>query len=283
MTYQTMIDCEALERGLAQGWRIVDCRFSLADTERGRRAYLESHIPGAVYAHLDEDLSGPIVKGLTGRHPWPSVQAATALFSSWGIDAQTQVVAYDDAGGAIAARLWWMLRWLGHDPVAVLDGGFPAWQAAGLPVVSGVQMPEAPKAFQPHPRPEMIADSNRVDAIRQDPEYVLIDARGEKRFTGEEEPIDPVAGHIPGAKSLPFPGNLDASGFFLPAPNLATRFKKILDGRPPGKAVIYCGSGVTATHNLLAMRHVGLGDGCLYTESWSGWIAPADRPIATGS
>jgi len=282
MSYQTVIGCEALSKGMNENWRIIDCRFSLSDVTRGRRAYLESHIPGAIYAHLDEDLSGPIVPKVTGRHPWPSVQATTALFSSWGIDAQTQVVAYDDAGGAIAARLWWMLRWLGHDRAAVLDGGFQAWQGAGLPLDSGEQEPAAPKAFQPNPRPELITGADRVETIRQDSNYVLIDARGAKRFRGEEEPIDPVAGHIPGARNCPFPENLNENGFFKSPNALAARFHQSLEERPAEKAIVYCGSGVTAAHNLLAMRHAGLGDGCLYTESWSGWIALGNRPVATG-
>ena len=262
-------------------WAVVDCRFSLADTQRGRRAYAEAHIPGAVYAHLDEDLSGPIRPGITGRHPLPGVGAFAQTLSYWGIDAGVQVVAYDDFGGGIAARLWWMLRWMGHDAVAVLDGGFPAWQRLGLPTRPGDET-RPPRRFVPHPRPAWIAEVDTVDARRSDPAYRLVDARAAVRYRGEQEPIDPVAGHIPGAVSAPFAENLDADGCFLPPEALRARFEALLAGVPPERAICYCGSGVTAAHNLLALTHAGLGNALLYPGSWSHWITDQERAVAVG-
>jgi len=260
-------------------WVFVDSRFSLTDTERGRRAYREAHLPGAVYAHLDEDLCGPIVPGVTGRHPLPTVDAFAGTLSAWGIAAGVQVVAYDDAGGGIAARLWWMLRWLGHDAVAVLDGGWPAWHRLGFPTRNGDET-RPPRRFMPQPRSALIADAAEVDARRTDPAYRLLDARGPERYRGEHEPIDPVAGHIPGAVSVPFAGNLDADGAFLPAEALRARFEALLGHVPPACTISYCGSGVTAAHNLLAMTHAGLGEARLYPGSWSHWITDEERPVA---
>ncbi len=261
-------------------WAVVDCRFSLADTERGRRAYREAHIPGAVYAHLDDDLSGLIVPGVTGRHPLPDGETLAQTLSNWGIGAGVQVAAYDDFGGGIAARLWWMLRWMGHDAVAVLDGGFPAWQRLDLPTRSGDEM-RPPRRFMPQPRPAWIADVEAVNARRSDPAYRLVDARAAERYRGEHEPIDPVAGHIPGAVSAPFTENLDADGCFLPPEALRARFEALLGDVPPERTICYCGSGVTAAHNLLALAHAGLGEVLLYPGSWSHWIADPERPVET--
>ncbi len=259
-------------------WAIVDCRFSLADTERGRRAYREAHIPGAVYAHLDDDLSGSIVPGVTGRHPLAAVDAFAQTLSAWGIDAGVQVAAYDDFGGGIAARLWWMLRWLGHDAVAVLDGGWPAWQQNSFPTRSGEET-RLPRAFVPQPRPEWIVGVDEVNVRRADPSYRLLDARAAERYRGEHEPIDPVAGHIPGAISAPFANNLDADGCFLPPEALRARFEALLGDATPERTICYCGSGVTAAHNLLALAHAGLGEARLYPGSWSHWITDPERPV----
>ena len=259
-------------------WVIVDCRFSLSDTERGRRAYREAHIPGAVYAHLDDDLSGPIVPGVTGRHPLPEVETFAQTLSAWGIDADVQVAAYDDFGGGIAARLWWMLRWLGHDAVAVLDGGWPVWQQNGFPERGGVEA-GVPRTFAPRPRPEWVVGADAVNARCTDPSYRLLDARTAERYRGEHEPIDPVAGHIPGARSAPFAGNLDADGCFLPPDALRARFEALLKGTPPERTICYCGSGVTAAHNVLALTRAGLGEACLYPGSWSHWITDPARPV----
>lgn len=281
MSFKTLISVDELSPNLGDSWVIVDCRFSLADTQRGQKAYLEGHIPGAIYAHLDRDLSGGIVAGSTGRHPWPSVASAVALFSSWGIGLSTQVVAYDDFGGAIAARLWWMLRWLGHESVAVLNGGFPAWQAQNLPVIAGPEQPKKVEVFMPDPQPQLVTDAAYVESMITDPGDLLIDARGKRRYLGLEEPIDPIAGHIPGAINAPFVENLDEQQFFKSQHVLQQRFEALFEGNSAENTVHYCGSGVTAAHNLLAMAYAGLGNGCLYTESYSGWIAPGTRAVIT--
>lgn len=279
--YRTLISPEELLRHLNDtDWRIVDCRFDLTDTEAGRRAFHKQHIPGAVYAHLDEVLSGPIVDGKTGRHPLPSVAEAARRFGQLGIGNNTQVIAYDDKGGGVAARLWWMLRWLGHDNVAVLDGGWPAWMALSYPVETKEQQPAA-QIFRPDPRPELSIDTAMVDHYRLDNRFVLVDSRTPERYRGEEEPIDPVAGHIPGARNLPFPDNLEG-GRFRSSEALRERFTQQIGAAPAENTVFYCGSGVTACHNVLAYAHAGLGDARLYPGSWSEWITDADRAVATG-
>jgi len=259
-------------------WLIIDCRFSLDDTARGRRDYRQAHIPGAIYAHLDDDLSAPVISGKTGRHPLPSVEALTKLFSRWGIDEFVQVVAYDDGPGAIASRLWWMLRWLGHDSVAVLDGGWQAWRKADLPVTNKITG-RKPRKFSANPRNEWLATAKDIEQFRSDPNHCLIDARVGERFRGEIEPIDPVAGHIPGAINAPYAENLGANGRFLPPEMLREKFSALLDENDPAQSIHYCGSGVTACHNLLAMKYAGLGDGKLYAGSWSEWITDSLREI----
>lgn len=280
MAYATLITSEELHyHGNDPAWAVVDCRFSLGDSELGRRSYLEAHVPGAVYAHLDEDLSAPVVPGKTGRHPLPSVAAFAHALSGWGIDQHVQVVAYDDSGGSIAARLWWMIRWMGHDMVAVLDGGFPAWLARGFETRSGVQS-RPRRELEPRVRPALVADVGVVERIRSDAAHRLIDARGADRYRGENETIDPVAGHIPGAISLPYADNLRKDGTFRPPEELRARFASQIGDVPLDKVVCYCGSGVTAAHDLLAMAHGGLGDARLYPGSWSEWITDPARPVA---
>lgn len=277
--YKTLISPTELQQHYQPGnWVIVDCRFDLSDTDAGRRAYEAGHIPGAVYAHLDNDLSGEIVPGKTGRHPLPTIEEAVALFSLWGIDESVQVVAYDDKGGGIASRLWWMLRWLGHDAVAVLDGGWPAWQAAGL---ANAQAPASvrPRQFKVKASILDTADAAKVDEVRQGSDYIVVDSRAAERYRGEVEPIDPVAGHIPGAINLPFPENL-SDGKFLSSEALKERFESALGGKAPEKVIFYCGSGVTACHNLLAYAHAGLGDAVLYPGSWSEWITDDKHAIS---
>lgn len=276
-SYTTLIRPAELQALASPPTIIIDCRFSLADTEEGRRAYQSGHIPGAQYAHLDEDLSGPIVPGQTGRHPLPSVEEAATLFGSWGIEAGVQVVVYDDKKGAIASRLWWMLRWLGHDQVAVLEGGWSAWLAAGGAVSTEITDPAA-TVFVPQERSHWIIDAGQVDQIRQDEHHQVIDSRAAARYRGEVEPIDPVAGHIPGARNLPFPDNWQPDGHLKPAAELRERFA----GLSAATTVFYCGSGVTACHNLLAFAHAGLGDARLYPGSWSEWITDQNREVATG-
>lgn len=270
--FDTLISAETLHHYLDDpDWRIVDCRFQLDDPEAGRRAYQENHIPGALYVHLDEDLSGPIIPGQTGRHPLPAVDEATALFSRLGIDKDVQVVVYDDKGGAIAARLWWMLRWLGHEAVAVLDGGLSVWDAKGFPLDS--ELPAIPpRTFIPQEQAGWILHADQVEAIREQDEWVLIDSRTPERYRGEHEPIDPVAGHIPGARNAPHPATTQEEGTYRSPGELREHFSEVTDRQPAERTVFYCGSGVTACRNILAYKIAGLGDARLYPGSWSEWI-----------
>jgi thiosulfate/3-mercaptopyruvate sulfurtransferase len=274
--FSAVISCQELATLLAEpGLRIVDCRASLQNAAAGPEAYAKAHLPGASFADLLEDLSGPIVPGRTGRHPLPLIEAFAAKARGWGIGAQSQVVVYDDAAGAFAARLWWMLRWLGHDAVAVLDGGLPAWLAEGRPVTEAV-VERAPGDFQPLPQPNWLVTAREL-AAPQSISRRLFDARARERFSGDVEPIDPVAGHIPGAVNLPFAENLKDGHFRSPA-ELRQRFAAVLDRTPPEAAVVYCGSGVTACHDILAFAHAGLPLPRLYAGSWSEWITDPARP-----
>ena len=280
--HTTLIDVQTLHRHHRDpDWRVIDARFSLADADQGAREYAEGHVPGAVYAHLDDDLSGPIVPSVTGRHPLPSVERAVEVFSRLGIDVSMQVAVYDGAGGSVAARVWWMLRWLGHDAVAVVDGGWPAWTGDGLAVTRDVPQ-AAPRDFKADVRPHLATDVEGVDGYRVNVDWAVLDARTPERFRGEQEPIDPVAGHIPGARCASFDGNLGEDGRFLPPEELRRRFEVLLGGIPAERAVNYCGSGVSACHNLLAIAHAGLGDAVLYPGSWSEWITDEDRPVGVG-
>jgi thiosulfate/3-mercaptopyruvate sulfurtransferase len=283
MTYTTLISTEELSAHLADpDWVVVDCRFRLNDPAYGRRAYERSHIAGAIYMHLDDDLSGPIIPGQTGRHPLPAVEEAARRFSSAGIDSGTQVVAYDDMGGALAAaRLWWMLRWLGHDRVAVLDGGWMKWLREKRPSRRGAEQ-KAPRRFTPRVRPEVVVSADDVLRSLGDPDIRLFDSRTADRYRGENETIDPVAGHIPGAISAPYPDSLDQTGCFKPREALRARFEALLGGLPAEQAVFYCGSGGTAPLNILAMLYAGLGEAKLYAGSWSDWILDPSRPVKTG-
>ncbi len=261
---------------------IVDCRFSLEDTEQGRRNYLNSHIPGAVYAHLDEDLSSPVIPGKSGRHPLPSLEIFTETLSDWGISSSVQVVAYDDAGGALAAsRLWWLLQWVGHYAVAVLDGGWQEWLNSGGSVRTGLE--ERPsRLFIPRTRRRRLVETDEIVAKLDDPDLLLIDSRAKERFTGEEEPIDPVAGHIPGAQLSPHLEVINAEGKFHAKDNLRQHFRALFGERSAREAIFYCGSGVTAAQNILATAHAGLGDARLYAGSWSEWVTDPNHPVATG-
>ncbi len=282
MPYRTLIEPVALVPHLnTDDWVVIDCRFSLNDTDRGRRDFADSHIPGALYLHLDDDLSGPIVRRKTGRHPLPSPEDASAVFGRCGIDHDVQVVAYDDAGGSVAARLWWMLKWLGHDHVAVLDGGWQAWMATCLPTEATAST-RKPRTFTPRVAAERVADVHDVEAALANPSLLLLDARAPERYLGMSEPIDPVAGHIPGALNLPWDGNLDAAGRFLPPDQLRLRLEDALRGTAGEHVICYCGSGVSALHIALAMAHTGMPMPRLYAGSWSEWITDPLRPIATG-
>jgi thiosulfate/3-mercaptopyruvate sulfurtransferase len=280
MEFTTLISPEELVQHLDDPqWAVIDCRFSLQNPDRGRRDYLKEHIAGAVYAHLDQDLSAPVIPGVTGRHPLPQVESAAVLFSNLGVDPDVQVVAYDDAGGALAAvRVWWMLRWLGHDRVAVLDGGWQAWQAQGYPVRAGEEQRDA-RTFIPQVRNELWIDADEVELWRKDPAYHVFDARAEERYRGENETIDPVAGHIPGAVSAPYQDHLDEQGRFKPAEELRRMYAERLGDTPAERSVFYCGSGVTSIHNILALQHAGLGEARLYPGSWSEWIASGEREV----
>ncbi|MCK9381164.1 MAG: sulfurtransferase [Sulfuritalea sp.] len=261
-------------------WRVFDCRHDLKNTEYGRQAYARGHIPGALFLHLDDDLSGAKT-GRNGRHPLPAVADFAQRMSACGVDAATRVVAYDNEGGIFASRLWWMLRWLGHDRVAVLDGGLAGWKRSKRALEESVPLVE-PRQFTPHPQ-DMAVDLDQVLADLGTEWMLILDARSPQRFRGENETLDPVGGHIPGAVNRFYADNLDdAECFFKPAEELRREFEKLLDGRPPAQVVQQCGSGVTACHNLLAMELAGLSGSKLYPGSWSEWCADPSRPVATG-
>jgi thiosulfate/3-mercaptopyruvate sulfurtransferase len=281
--YTTLIDARTLAALPPREVLIVDCRFELAvaggDPDKGERAYREGHIPGAVYAHLDRDLSDLSRKseGL-GRHPMPSEQAFSAVLSRWGWRPGLQVVAYDAVGGALAAaRLWWLLRLAGVREVAVLDGGFQAWQIAGLPLEAGEVEREPGDVALRYDASRYIVD-HRAIADRSE---LLIDARATPRYRGEVEPIDRVGGHVPGALNRPYSDNLDADGRYKSAGQLRRDFAALIGDTPPAQVVHMCGSGVTACHNLLAMEHAGLAGSRLYAPSWSGWVSDPARPVET--
>ncbi len=279
MPFTTLISTAELAEHLADpDWVVGDVRFSLSDHAVGERSYLAAHIPGAVYAHLDRDLASPQVPGKTGRHPLPPVAAITQTLSQWGIDRHTQVVAYDDNSGVFAGRLWWMLRWLGHDAVAVLDGDWRRWQREGRPTRAGVET-RPPRSFVANVRPELVVTAEEIEARLGDPTLHLYDARGADRFRGENETIDPVGGHIPGARSAPYAGNLDATGHMLPPEALRARFEELLGDTPAEEAIFYCGSGVSVAHDVLALQHAGLGMPRVYVGSWSDWISNGQRPV----
>ena len=260
------------------GWRVFDCRHDLKNTGYGRDAYARGHIPGALFLHLDDDLSGP-TNGSNGRHPLPSVEAFARRMSECGVDESTQVVAYDNEGGIFASRLWWMLRWLGHDQVAVLDGGLAGWRRSKRVLEEGVPTVE-PRNFRPRPR-DLTVGADAVLANLQSDRMLLLDARSPERFRGENETLDPVGGHIPGALNRFYFDNLDDDGcFFKPVDELRAEFSALLGERSPAQVVQQCGSGVTACHNLLAMELAGLTGSRLYAGSWSEWCADASRPVA---
>ncbi|MCB8967306.1 MAG: sulfurtransferase [Ardenticatenaceae bacterium] len=269
----TLIDVVTLFAALDHpDWVVVDCRFSLADTEAGRRAYEAAHIPGAIYAHLDDDLSNPPTTD-NGRHPLPPVAIMNERLGQMGIDNSKQVVVYDDANGATAARLWWMLRYLGHEAVAVLDGGWKAWLTADLPRQAGVQT-KVPALFHGEPRTEWLVTMSQVPA-----QPLLVDSREAPRYRGEFEPIDPQAGHIPGAVNYFFQRNWGEDGRYLPPAQLREQLTALFGSTSPDEVTFYCGSGVTACVNLLAMAHAGLGNGRLYVGSWGEWCRQAENPV----
>ncbi|WP_404479732.1 sulfurtransferase [Novosphingobium sp. BL-52-GroH] len=281
MVYETLIDVDALRALVASGGDLLllDCEFELGMPDKGPAIYAQGHIPGARHAHLDDDLASP-PDGSNGRHPLPAPVALAAWLRAQGLRRGQQVVAYDSSGGAWAARAWWLLRWLGHGPVAVLDGGKPAWVAAGLPLESGAPLPAVSGDFEAgEPLVPAPVSAAEVLANIEAGTAQVLDARDPSRFAGDPNPMDPVAGHIPGARNRFFRDNLGPDGRFRDATGLAADFSALLGGAP---AILQCGSGVTACHNALAMAVAGLPAGRLYPGSWSEWIADPARPVATG-
>ncbi|MBI1422512.1 MAG: sulfurtransferase [Gammaproteobacteria bacterium] len=277
--YTTLIDCKTLFQHLATpDWVVVDCRFDLLQPDAGQQAYAAAHLPGARYADLNRDLSGPVTPQ-SGRHPLPDPAVFAETLGRWGITNHCQVVVYDAENGAYAVRLWWMLRWLGHAAVALLDGGFATWQAAGLPTetaLAGIRE----TVFEPHVQADSQVAMPAIKRAIQAGGLCVVDARAAARYAGEVEPIDPVAGHIPGALNYPYEANLDASGRFLPPESLRSRFAP-LAGQSE-QVVHMCGSGVTACHNLLAMEIAGYTGSKLYAGSWSEWVRNPGNPIRKG-
>lgn len=277
----TLVDTETLSRHFDDPrWVVVDCRFALTDPGAGQRAYAAGHIPGARYAHLEQDLSSPVTP-VSGRHPLPYPNALAEKLGRWGIDKTKQVVVYDDTFGAMASRLWWLLRWLGHEAVALLDGGFPKWQREGRPVTKDLPRIQ-PTQFHPTVDNTMWVDADQVVEMLRAKNRLLIDARADERFRGEVEPLDKVAGHIPGAINMPYEDNLDFSGEFMSDEALREHYLAAMNGTAPDHVVQMCGSGVTACHNILAMEHAGLTGAKLYAGSWSEWITDQNRPVAKG-
>ncbi len=282
MNYSTLISAAQLLQVREPSWVILDCRHELVNPDAGRQAYAAGHLAGAAFAHLDEDLSGAkrAVNGdFRGRHPLPERAALIEKCRAWGINADTQVIAYDAHGGMFAARLWWLLRWVGHASVAVLDGGLPAWLAAGFPVTQVIDEPVAGNINEQSPLTTLVTVAE-VQANLTSQQKTVLDARSPDRFRGENETLDAVGGHIPQAKNRFFKDNLQASGCFKSAATLRDEFFPLIGN--PQQAVMQCGSGVTACHNLLALEIAGLSGAALYPGSWSEWCANPARPIAIG-
>ena len=278
MSFSTLVSCSQLADHLTDPqWVIVDCRHQLSDVGYGEREYAKGHLPGAVFMHLDRDLSAAMT-GRNGRHPLPDPRRLADKLGAVGISRATQVVVYDDDGGMYAVRLWWLLRWLGHDRVAVLDGSIRRWILEGRPLTTEVP-DRAAAGFDIEPR-DWVATAAEVEASLEKNEFSLIDARGPDRFRGENETLDAVGGHIPGARNRFFRDNLDEQGGFRAAAELRQQYLAVLAGVEPAQAIMYCGSGVTACHNLLAMEIAGLPGARLYAGSWSEWCSAPARPVA---
>jgi len=257
---------------------VVDCRFDLSDTDKGHRNYLHAHIPGAVYAHLDDDLSGPLTSD-SGRHPLPAAEKFSGFLARSGWSAGTRLVVYDDGGGSIAARLWWLMKYFGHEDVALLDGGFPAWQSAGFELETGQSTIAAAEAVKLKSRDDMVVATKEILENLSVHGMTLVDVRAAERFNGEVEPIDSVAGHIPGSINFPFQQNLDTDGRFKPIAAIQQELHALQGARPSADLVFMCGSGVTACHTIFAAGLARLQGAKLYAGSWSEWIRDPSRPI----
>ena len=280
VNFETFITTAELAQHLADPfWIIIDCTYDLAEPDWGQENYREGHIPGAVYAHMDKDLSDTINPS-TGRHPLPNPARMAMRLSNWGVGPLSQVVVYDTANGAFASRLWWMLKYYGHNRVAILEGGYAKWVDEDRPLIPGIENPHPPANFVLDLQPKMLATWEEVDQIRTDPNWKLLDARTPVRFRGEQEPIDTVAGHIPGAVNRFHGQNLNADGTLLPNEELARQFRLLLGDTPVDQTVVYCGSGVTSCLHIAVMEHAGLGTPRLYAGSWSEWIRDPGRAIA---
>ncbi|MGQ0601411.1 MAG: sulfurtransferase [Anaerolineales bacterium] len=278
MPYTTLISTTELAQHLDDPqWAILDCRFDLANVEWGAQLYRAAHIPNALYAHLDHDLSGAKT-GRNGRHPLPNWETFKATLGRWGVNANTQVIAYDQDTGMYASRLWWMLRYLGHRAVAVLDGGYAKWTREGRPVRADAES-RAATVFTGQPAPMLLLTADEVAAHWMDSAHHLIDARAPERYRGEIEPLDRMAGHIPGAANHFYKNNLNVDGTFLAPQVLRERFQKTVGDAPVDNVAHYCGSGVSAAHNLLAMEVAGLTGAKLYAGSWSEWSSDPARPV----
>ena len=281
MAFTTLVSTDVLAKHLADpAFAIIDCRFKLDDTAWGEREYGATHIPGAVYAHLDRDLSG-MKTGTNGRHPLPDPIELGLKCGTWGLRSGIQVVLYDQDTGMFASRLWWLLRWVGHRAVAVLDGGYAKWTAEKRPIKAGVER-RARTEFAIERQSQMIADANAMRELTFRSDWRMLDARAPERYRGEVEPIDTRAGHIPTARNHPYLTNLDEHGTFRTPEELRDRFAASMGTVPPDQIVCYCGSGVSACHDLLAMEHAGLTGAKLYPGSWSEWSSDPSRDIETG-
>ena len=286
MSTSPLISAEQLQDLIASGAPVMvfDCSFELMKPEAGDQQYLDSHIPGAVRANLDQHMSAHAgaASSSGGRHPLPTRENFAQWLGSVGFGNPMQAVVYDRQGANYCGRLWWMLKWAGHEAVAMLDGGLQAWHAAGGVVTSGPQTAHAPAAFVLTPARATLARTAEVLQGLGHPTQTVIDARGAPRYRGEVEPLDPVAGHIPGALNRPFGNNLGADGKFKPADVLKAEFLALLAGRDPAGVVHHCGSGVSAVPNIVAMEVAGLGRQALYAGSWSEWCSDPSRPMAQG-
>lgn len=282
MPWHTLVSPASLAAALGDPRLVIlDCRFNLAEPAAGRAAWQAGHIPGARFADLEQDLSGPVSPRAGGRHPLPDPAALAARLGGWGIGDDTQAVVYDAVSGMLASRAWWLLRWLGHERVAVLDGGWPAWLEAGGEAVT--EPPDVvPRTFTARPGSQPVVDATGVAAGLADGSLLLLDARAAARFAGRHEPLDKIAGRVPGAVNLPQTGHLDSHGRLRPPAELAAQFQALLQDRPATSVACMCGSGVSACHTLLAMAHAGLPGAALYAGSWSDWISDPARPVATG-